>query len=269
MENDVGLTDNFVNALKFSFSNVKSLAIWGISYVVAMAIFIVLFVVALIFFGDSLFLVIVISALALLPVLVLCVLLMGFVSQCLKTVLNGGDVMPTGLESPGDLVKDGVMTSIILLEAVVLEFACLAPGYLLVFLAGPGNSALILAAMALMLLAIPVILVIFFLNVIQWAVYADTGSLLQGLNPLRPIGLVISNPMAAGVAVLSLIGASVVFSLIMLVCELLIITILLLPFLIMAEYGCTMYLVAVYYRQVSGDRPGEVRDQVTGRYSVS
>jgi hypothetical protein len=269
MVNVEGPVDNFVSALKFGVSNVASLAIWGISYVVAIFVSVFIMVFAWLFLNDNLPVVIVLSILAFLPAMAVGILLLGFISQCLKTVLDGDDKMPTGLESPADLVKGGIMTFIIALEGVVLEMVCLSPAVLLIFIAGPKDDVLIWVALALMLLAIPVILIIFLLNVIQWAVYADTGSLMQGLNPLKPVSLVLSNPGGAVVMIVSVIAAYLFFSVVTFICELLVITILLLPFLLVAMYASLMYLIAVFYRQSCGDGSRDIRDAVTGGYSVS
>lgn len=267
MVNDEGPVGNIVNALKFGVSNVTSLAIWGIAFFAAIAIMAVMLVTAFLIFSENVPVMIVMFILSYLPVIVIGVLFMGFASQCIKTVIDGGSKMPTGLESPGELVKDGIMTFIIVLEAFVFEMLCFVPGFLLIFLAR-SDDTLVLVGLVLLMLAIPVMLVIYFLNVIQWAVYADTGSLLQGLNPLRPIRLILSNPGAAVIAALSIFVAYVIFTVVMFLLEILIVTILLMPFLIIAEYACIMYLVAVFYRQSRGDQ-FNIRDTVTGGYSVS
>ncbi|MGA9141588.1 MAG: DUF4013 domain-containing protein [Methanocella sp.] len=269
MTNDEGPGEILENSFRFAASNVKSLAIWGIAFTLAIIVMMVVLFAGILLFHDDIIVMLVLMLLSYIPVIAVTVLLMGFVCQCLKTVLGGGRVMPTGLESPGDLVKDGIVISIILLEAVVLIIVLFLPIYAFMILAGPGNIALMLAAMGLMLLAIPVTMLIYFVNVIQWAVYADTGSLLQGLNPLKAIGLIASNWRGAAVTALLLFAASIVFSIIMFVCEIFIVTILLLPFLMVAMYPCMAYIIAVFYRQSRGDRPNDIRDAVTGGYSVT
>jgi hypothetical protein len=267
MVNDEGPVDNIVNAFRFGFSNVVSLAIWGIAFFVAIVIMAVMLMIALLAFYENAPMVIVLFLLSYLPIIAVGIPFLGFASQCLKTVIGGGSEMPTGLQSPGELVKDGVMTFIIMLEGFVFEMLCFVPGLLLIFLAR-SNDTLILAGLVLIMLAIPVMLIIYLLNVIQWAVYADTGSLMQGLNPLRPIGIILSNPGGAAIAGLSIIVAYVIFTIIMFICEMLIITILLMPFLMVAMYACIIYLVAVFYRQSRGDR-FDTRDAMTAGYSVS
>jgi hypothetical protein len=267
MVNDEGPGDIFVNALKFSVSNITSLAIWGIALVVAIITAMIIMLTAVFLFYDNTLVLIVLMLLAYLPVIAVGVLMMGFISQCMKTVIDGGSVMPMGLESPARLAKDGIMTMIIALEAFVAEMICFAPAFLVIFLVR-YDDGMMLIAMALMLLAMPVIIVIFFLNMIQWAVYADTGSLLRGLNPIRPFSLIRSNLRGAVIMLLLLIAAYVLFSVLMFALELLIITILLLPFLAVAMYVAIAYIVAVFYRQSRGDR-FDVRDAATTGYSVS
>ena len=186
MVSDEGFGDIFVNALKFGVSNITSLAIWGIAFVVTIIVAVIIMLTAVLIFDDNVIAMIALMLLSYLPVLAVGILMMGFISQCMKTVIDGGSVMPLGLESPAGLAKDGIMTMIIAFEAFIAEMICLAPAFLLMFLAaGSDNTTLMLVAMALMLVAIPVIMVFFLLNMIQWAVYADTGSLLRGLNPLK------------------------------------------------------------------------------------
>ncbi|OPY29523.1 MAG: hypothetical protein A4E28_00840 [Methanocella sp. PtaU1.Bin125] len=270
MVSDENPGDILVNALKFSVSNVTGLAVWGIAFALSIIVMMVIMFSGMILFYDNTLAVIALVLLSYLPALAVSFLLLGFVIQCMKTVIGGGIVMPTGLESPAGLVKDGALTTVILLEAVIVEMICFAPGFLLMFLAaGSESTILIFLAMALMLLAIPFVMVLFFLNMIQWAVYADTGSLLQGLNPLRAVGLIRSNPGGAVIMVVLLIASNIVFSVVLLICELLIITILLLPFLMIAMYAAMAYIVATFYRQSVGDRPEVTRDTASAGYHIT
>jgi len=270
MANDEGPGDILVNALKFSVSNVAGLVIGGIALALAIVVMMIVMFTGLFLFDDNVLAMIALVILSYLPALAVSVLMMGLVSQCMKTVIDGSSMMPTGLESPVGLVKDGIMTLIIVFEAFVGEMICLAPAFLLMFLAaGSDNTTLILIAMVLMLLALPVIMIIFLLNMIQWAVYADTGSLLQGLNPLKPLGLIRSNLRGAVIMLALLIAANLLFSILVLACELLIITILLLPFMLIAMYASMAYIVAVFYRQSSRDRPEVIRDTTTPGYSIT
>jgi hypothetical protein len=270
MVSDEGPGDIFVNALKFGVSNMVSLAVWGIAFVLAIVVAMVIMLAAVLLFYDNEILMIPLMLLAYLPALAVGVLMLGFIIQCMKTVIDGGSVMPTGLESPGSLVKDGVMTLIIAVEAFVVEMVCFVPAFLFMFLAVWSESTtLMLIAMALMLLMVPVIMVVIFLNMIQWAVYADTGSLIRGLNPIRTISLIRSNPGAALVMVLLLIASNIFFTVVIFLCEVLVITILLLPFLTIAMYASMAYIVAVFYRQSSGDRPGVIRDTMSAGYNIT
>lgn len=270
MVSDEGFGDIFVNALKFGVSNMTSLAVWGIAFVVTIIVAVIIMLMAVLIFDDNVIAMIALMLLAYLPALAIGVLMMGFISQCMKTVIDGGSVMPLGLDSPVRLAKDGIMTMIIAFEAFIAEMICLAPAFLLMFLAaGSDSTALMLVAMALMLVAIPVIMVFFLLNMIQWAVYADTGSLLRGLNPLRVVGLIRANPGGAVTMVLLLIAAYLVFTVVMFACEMLIITILLLPFLAIAMYASIAYIIAVFYRQSSGGRPEAIRDAATAGYNIT
>ena len=79
MVSDEGPGDIFVNALKFSVSNVAGLAIWGIAFALAIIVMMIILFPAFFLFYDNVPVLIALVLLSYLPALAVSVLMLGFV----------------------------------------------------------------------------------------------------------------------------------------------------------------------------------------------
>ena len=108
---------------------------------------------------------------------------------------------------------------------------------------------MIFIGIALFLIAYILCFILFFLTMIQWVVYADSGSLSQGLNFLKSIRLIISHPIDALITIILLFVLYVILSMITLLLEIPVCTIIAIPFVTVAGTIAIYYVVVRFYQK--------------------
>lgn len=243
-----GIGDRIVSAFRFSTSRVGSIVLWGLPLLVIIFLA-VLGVASLMVSHGSEFLdvLLFIFLIAILLAIVWLILFLGFICQCARAVLDGEDVMPTGFESPGQLVVDSVVATLIYLEVLILGMLFLLPGIALMIFSANNQESLFLLSLALTGLGLIPLAVFIFLGALQMVIYVDTGSVLQGLNLLRSVSLVISRPADALVTFAVVVAIYGAFRLVTGVCSYCCILGIFTPFIQVIEYTTLIYLVVRFY----------------------
>lgn len=249
MNMDESYSDMLANAIKYGISNKRTILIWGIISLVAYILFFIGYALVLIFtrsqWAWAVF------VLAFIPMLAIGVLSMGYMCRCLRELLNGNNMAP-GLSRPVEMAVDSIKILIIYLEAIIGIIIVFIPMFLVLYLDRGGNSTALVILCLLYPIELILTIVIVSLNMIQWAVLADTGSLARGLNPITPIHLVLADlKNSVMVAVLAFI-LYIAYTIITVVCVMLVCTLLLLPFIMIPFYCAGMYLLARFYQRATG-----------------
>ena len=110
-----------------------------------------------------------------------------------------------------------------------------------------------LIGVALILLALIVYIVLVFLGMIQWVIYADTGRLSQGVNFLKSIKLIISHPADAAITIILLLVMYIITMIIVFVLEMLICTIIAIPFVSIVFGIAIYYILTRFYQKATGN----------------
>ena len=248
MDNFESYSDMFVNAVKYGISNKRVILAWGAIGLVAYIIFFIGYITVLLNFRSIWALVI--FALAAIPIIVIGVLSIGYMCRCLRGLLGGNNTAP-GLSEPVELVVDSIKMLFIYLEAIIGIAIVFIPMLLVLLTMKTGSSGTILICL-LYPIELALSISIVSLNVIQWAVFADTGSLLKGLNPITPIRLVLADlKNSVMIAVLAFI-LYLSYSIIVGICTALVCTFVIVPFTLIPFYCAGMYLLARFYRRATG-----------------
>ena len=244
--------DTIVNAIKFGASNLKTIVLWGAFCFVAVFIDIVFSVGASVVFKEHLWIYVGLRLVGYVPVLIFSILYAGFGCQCIRALLNGESVAPTGLENPGQLIVDGIMLLIVKIEMGIIGLILLLPGLIIVLLSihrRTQDRTLMIAGVALLLLALIPYAILIVLTYLQYIVYADTRSLLQGLNLLKSAGMVISHPVDSIVTFGEWLIMLVVCLIVLTVCVIFCVSILLIPFLSILFGLAVFYLFVRLYQK--------------------
>jgi Protein of unknown function (DUF4013) len=252
MEGYEGLSDLLSNSIKYGLSNKRTIVIWGAVYLVTMVLFFAGYFASifLIMADEKNLLAWAIMLLSMIPIIVMSVILFGFIRRCLSGLFEGDDTVPN-VENLVGMVIDGLKISVIYLEGIVLMFIIFLPSMILMALSYRYTEAFC-AYCLLYPVEMILMLLVLALNLVQWAVFADTGSLLSGLNPMNATRLIAGDLRYAAVAALAAFIVYLISSVVGMVLMLLIITILALPFVIIPFYCAGVYILARFYQHAKG-----------------
>lgn len=245
-----GLEELMPNAVRYGISNKRALVIWGIATFVCMLIYLV-GIIGSIFLNNEMLMLAVIF-LAIVPLLALSVLMFGYVKRMISGLLEGNDIMPD-VSGFADMAVDGIRLLLIYAEGILVMLVLFIP-MAAVFLL-PDETAVMAAFCLLYPLILVLCIAVLIVNIVQWAVFADTGSLLRGLNPITPVKLILGDLRYAAVAAISAIVLYMVLSIVSSILIILIVTILLLPFVMLPIYAAFIYILARFYQHASGRMP--------------
>lgn len=255
MEGYEGLSDLLSNSIKYGLSNKRAIVIWGAVYLVSMIVFLVGYIVTIyLLIKDEMNpLAWAIFLLSFIPLIPLSVLLFGYVRRCLSGLFEGDNTAP-GITELGRMAVDGLKIWAIYLEGIVLMVIAFLP-LLLMMLISVYYPAAICVYCLLYPVEIVLMLLIMALNLVQWAVFADTGSLMSGLNPIKALGLIKGDLRYAAVAGIAVLIVYFIASVASTVLTLLVVTLLVLPFAIMPIYCACIYILARFYQHATGRMP--------------
>lgn len=250
MSNIDEFVETVVASIKYGFSNMKTIIIYGVLSILAIALFFAGFIAVALFHKSIAAWVFL--GLASIPILLLTLLTMGYWVRCLRSLVGGGDKLPDFFTDFKGLVIDGIKGLIIYLEMVVVSIILYMAVFGLMFVGIRSQVVFLFISLLLFAFVMVAILVLLFINIIQWTVYAGSGSLLKGLNPFEAIGLILANPMCALVAAAQAFVIYIVFSVAITVLSILIVPLILLPFLTMPVYVAMLYVIAKFYMGATG-----------------
>jgi hypothetical protein len=248
MDSYEGLSDLLSNSVRYGLSNKRAIIIWGIVYLVTLALYIAGLAILLLYPKNT----VAWAAyfLTLVPLIAVAVLMQGYMFRCLSGLFKGDNVAPDVSGILG-MAIDGIKIFIIYMEAIIVILLLFTPSILLLIVSDRYPAAI--AAYCLLypfelLLAV----LVGAISMVQWAVFADTGSLLKGLNPLTAIRLVIKDFRYAVVAALAAFIIYLLFSVVIMILIIPIITSVLMPFAITPVYCAVIYILARFYRHATG-----------------
>ncbi len=248
MENYEGFTDLLSNSIHYGLSNKRAIVIWGALYLVTILIYLAGIVILLFYiknvFAWAIFL------LSLVLIVAMAVMFFGYIRRCLSGLFDGEDIAPDVADLVG-MAIDGLKISAIYVEGMVLMVIVFLPSMLLLIMSYRYPEA-IYAYCLLYPVELVLIILIGTLNIVQWAVFADTGSLLSGLNPITAARLIAGDFRYAVVAALAAFIVYIMFSLATTILTFLIITIILLPFAVIPIYLTGIYILARFYEHAAG-----------------
>lgn len=242
----------FRGALRFGFSNIGALVVWGVLSLILVGIIVAFMLLerssrisnpTLIFLG-----------LLLLLCLGLTALLFSYSVGCARALLEGESGAPDIFRDPVRLVEDGIRIVPILLEFAIAIIIVMIPYFLVEFGALPlgqlidgGSLYLFFTLMLLLLTGIAVFLITMIFR-LQLVVYAATGRVLDGMNPIYAIMIMkIDVPFTLWILVLAFL-IQVVFRIISLVTTITVYTALLAPFTLMPSLAASTYIVMRLFR---------------------
>lgn len=245
-----GLGELISNSVRYGLSNKRAIIIWGISMLIGMLIYFI-GIIGSIFLKNEM-LMLAIMLLSMLPLVAMSVLLFGYVRRMISGLLEGDDAMPDVMGFAG-MAVDGIKMMIIYVEGVVIMFILFIPMVLVLML--PNESASMVGFCLLYPLIMVLCMVVLIVNLVQLAVFADTGSLLSGLNPLKAVRLIIGDLRYAAVAAITAVVLYMLLSVASMILMILIVTILLLPFVMVPAYAAFIYVLARFYQHAEGREP--------------
>ncbi len=243
-----GFSELLSNSIRYGLSNKRAIIIWGIIYLVTFLSFIAGFVILVL--NDKNVVAWAIYVLSFIPLMAASALNFGYMSRCMSGLFGGDNVAPDVSGFIG-MAADGIKILAIYMEAVVVMMLVFLPSFLLIVLSDRYPAALYAYCLLYPVEMVLAVLIGAF-NMVQWAVFADTGSLLRGLNPVTAIRLVIRDWRYAVVAALAASIVYILLSGIIMVLILPIITVVLLPFAIAPLYIAVAYILARFYEHASG-----------------
>jgi hypothetical protein len=248
MDNYEGFSDLLSNSLRYGLSNKRAIIIWGIIYLVTLLIYIAGLAVLVFYVKNTIAWGI--YFLTLIPLIAAAVLMQGYMFRCLSRLFDGDNVAPDVSGIIG-MAIDGIKVFIIYMEAIIVMMLIFMPAMLLLMVSDRYPAAI---AAYCLLYPVEMILAVLIgaISMVQWAVFADTGSLLKGLNPLTAIKLVIGDLRYAVVAALAAFIIYLLFSVVIMILILPIITAVLMPFAITPVYCAIIYILARFYRHAAG-----------------
>ncbi len=245
-----GLGELLPNSIRYGISNKRAIVIWGIAYVICIAIY---FIGLLAYFiiDDRLIATAAIFP-SIVPSLILGVLYLGYALRMMTGLMEGGDTAPD-VSGIGKMAVDGIKIGVIYMEGVILMLILFTPLIALLILSKESSL------MAVFCLLYPIIILLCMLalviNIVQWAVFADTDSLLSGLNPLIALKLILGDLRYAAVALIAAIVLYIIVSIASMVLAIFVVTIILLPFLMIPFYSAFIYVLARFYQYAAIREP--------------
>lgn len=249
----MGYVENFTelltNSIKYGLSNKRSILTFGIIGLIAYLIFFIGYAIVILFEKDVLAWLF--FAITSIPVLVLSVLFMGFAYRCLSELLHGNNVMPD-VTGPGKMAVDGLKVLVVYIEAIVICLILFIPMMLALLLSSGRNMTALVIFCLLYPIELLLAIIVVMLNMVQWVVLADTGSLMKALNPLTPIRLIVKDFKNALLFAVLAVIIYVLWAVIIMVLTLPVCTIVLLPFTYIPAYCTGMYLLARFYQRATG-----------------
>lgn len=255
-----GPIDLLANSIRYSVSNPKSIAIWGGIYLLTLILAFTCFIIGYFFLlgQDSLKdggipgLTIILAGL--IPAVLGGILVTGFICQCIRTLLSGESVTPIGLDNPWRLIKDGICVTIISFVGAIIGLILMIPGFALMYYSSINkNDTLLLVGLVIFMLSLIPYILLLFLSMIQWVIYVDSEHLSQGLNFLKSIGLILSHPLDAAIAIILVFVLQLVQSAICFVLEIPVCTMILFPFVAVLGYIATYYIFTRFYQKTTGN----------------
>jgi hypothetical protein len=252
MEGYEGVSDLLSNSIKYGLSNKRAIVIWGAVYLVTMLVFFAGYIggVFLIFMDERSIIAWVLILISLIPILILSVLLAGYVRRCLSGLFEGNETVPD-IADLGGIVVDGLKLAAIYIEGIVVMFILFIPSVALILISYRYEEA-ICGYCLLYPIELVLMILVLVINMVQWAVFADTGSLMKGLNPLNAVRLIKGDLRYAAVAGLAALIIYLILSVVSSILTLLVVTLLLLPFVIMPFYCALIYILARFYQHAKG-----------------
>jgi hypothetical protein len=239
----------FGGSLRYGFSNKNAIIIAGLA---GLIIFFIIWIglVAGVLAKNTIVILITIGIILIL-VLAILVLINGYTIRCARKILQGQPIAPDISNNLHDMALDGIKSLPIYIEGLLYGMIIYIPYYLLVRLSNSrGISALSCLLIILLLLVNWAFGVI---NRLQMVVYADTGSVLKGMNPLIPLKLCLNDPHSYVSAYLVSLIVQVVYIIPVIILVMLICTSILTPFLYLPMIASGIYVITRYYRRMSGD----------------
>lgn len=255
MEGYEGLSDLLSNSIKYGLSNKRSILIWGAVYLVTMLLFFAGYIggIFLLIMDEKSLVAWVLILISFIPILILGIFLAGYVRRCLSGLFAGNDMVPDISDLAG-MAVDGLKLSAIYIEAVVLMFIIFLPSLALILISYRYEEAVCLYCL-LYPIELVLMLLVLGLNVVQWAIFADTGSLMSGLNPVKAARLIAGDLRYVAVAGIAALILYLILSVVSTVLTLLVITLLALPFAIMPFYCALVYILARFYQHAKSKLP--------------
>jgi hypothetical protein len=248
MDNYEGFTDLLSNSIRYGLSNKRAIIVWGVLYLVTTLIYFVGFVVLMFYIKNALAWVVFLLSAA--PIVVMSVMLFGYIGRCLSGLFEGEDTAPdvAGLV---DMAVGGLKIAAIYVEGIAFVIIIFLP---LILVAGMSYRypETIYALCLLYPLEIVLAVLVLALNVVQWAVFTDTGSLLSGLNPIAAARLIAGDLRYAAVAAIAAFILYLISSIATSILMFLMVTIILLPFAITPFYIAGIYILARFYEHAAG-----------------
>lgn len=254
--------DDFVETIKasveYGISNKAAIISYGILYIIlyiiALALPIFGFIVAVISnsLGAWAFLGLAI-VLFLVLILALYLITMGYWIQCFRAMQGGSDKMPGLFDDVSGLVVEGIKGFIVPIVPVALIIIINLIAFGLIIAGFVYQYHIVFLIIGLLFIAFGMVLCLplAFLSLVQLVVYAGTGSLLKGINPLESVRLIRLNPRGAAITAVQVLIIYVLYYAITYLLSILCVTYVLMPFLMIPAIGAVAYVMARFYRQTS------------------